>query len=201
MGQAPFGTEPLFIDARENVAQRFVATEYEDGTCLAVMNTNTYGSHFENNALYLSLVRGVGYCVHPIKERPLLPANRYIKRMDQGESIFSFRIGIVKRDALERTTQEFIQKPYAVNVFPTKSQGEKKDFNVKLSGECITLVTAKKADDRDALIFRLLNNNDHDANTTLQVQDTSLPLQFGKFEVKTVLFENGALQELSHLMI
>ena len=201
VGQVPFGTEQLFTDARENVAQRFAAMEYEDGTCLAVMNTNTYGSHFENGALYLSLVRGVGYCVHPIKERRWVPQDRYIKRMDQGESNFSFRIGAVKRDALERTTQEFTQKPYAVNVFPTKSECEKRSFKIALSNECISLVTAKKADDRDALIFRLLNNNDHDASTILQVQAASLPLQFGNFEVKTVLFENGELQELSGLLI
>ncbi len=201
VGQTAFGTEALFTDARENVAQRFVAMEYANGTCLAVMNTNTYGSHFENGALYLSLVRGVGYCVHPIKERDLLPSNRYIKRMDQGENNFSFRIGVIKRDALERATQEFTQKPYAVNVFPTKASATMHPFDVRLADEVISLVTAKKADDKDALIFRLFNNTNAAVDTAFTVQNATIPLHFTKFEVKTLLFENGMLTESAQLLI
>ena len=201
VGQTAFGTEPLFTDARENVAHRFVAMEYEDGKCLAVMNTNTYGSHFENGALYLSLVRGAGYCVHPIKARQFIPDNRYIKRMDQGESCFSFRIGLLERDRLERATQEFVQKPYAQNIFPTKAQIERRSFAVSLEDDSVALITAKKADGRNAVVLRLHNNTDAPVKTVLHVQGQSLPLDFGKFEVKTVIFENGALFESEQLQI
>ncbi|MBQ9777460.1 MAG: hypothetical protein IJW22_00900, partial [Clostridia bacterium] len=201
VGQTVFGTEPLFTDARENVAHRFVAVEYKDGSCLAIMNTNTYGSHFENGSLYLSLVRGVGYCVHPIRDRQIIPNDRYVKRIDQGENTFSFRLGVTKRHTLERETQEFTQKPYAFNVFPTKAQLDKKPFFFELADDTISLVTAKKADGRDALIFRLLNNTQTAVDTALRVQKAELPLHFGKFEVKTVVFENGLLRESEQLLI
>ena len=200
VGQTAFGTEPLYMDARENVAQRFVAMEYGD-KCLAVMNTHTYGSHYENGALYLSLVRGVSYCAHPIVERPILPTDRFVKKVDQGENAYSFRLSVVDRNKLERETQEFTQKPYALNIFPTKATMEKKVFAAKLEDETVSLVTMKKADGRDAVIFRLFNNTEKSVDTALCVEGVRLPLHFGKFEVKTVLYENGALTESDILLI
>ena len=200
VGQTAFGTEPLFTDGRENVAQRFVAVEYGD-KCLAVMNDCTYGSHYENGALYLSLVRGVSYCAHPIEDRPIIPSDRFVKKIDQGENNYAFRIGVVQRDKLERATQEFTQKPYALNIFPTKATAEKKVFAVVMEDETISLVTMKKADDRDAIIFRLLNNTEKCVETALCVEGVRLPLCFGKYEVKTVVYENGELQESALLII
>jgi len=201
VGQTAFGTEPLFMDARENVAQRFVAMEMQGGKCLAVMNTGTYGSHFEKGALYLSLVRGVTYCAHPIQDRPIIPTDRFVKKIDQGENAFSFRLDVVDRNRLERATQEFTQKPYALNVFPTKPERAKKTFTVALSDDTVSIVTMKKADEKDALLFRLLNNTADGVETALQVENATLPLSFGKFEVKTVAYENGALKELDELII
>jgi alpha-mannosidase len=146
-------------------------------------------------------VRGAGYCVHPIKARQLILDNRYIKRMDQGESCFSFRIGLLERDRLERATQEFVQKPYAQNIFPTKAQIERRSFAVSLEDDSVALVTAKKADGRDAIIFRLLNNTADPVDTALCVQGQRIPLHFGKFEVKTVVFEDNTLRESDRLLI
>ncbi len=201
LGQTAFGTEPLFTDGRENVAQRFMALQTADGKCLAVMNNGTYGSHFENGALYLSLVRGVSYCAHPIEERPIIPTDRFVKKIDQGENSFSFRLGVVERDKIERAAQEFTQKPYALNIFPTKPEREKKIFAVGLEDAIISLVTMKKADEKDAVIFRLFNNTEGNVETALRVEKARLPLCFGKYEVKTVVYEKGELREEKQLII
>ena len=58
---------------------RLVAID-NNGTCLALLNRDVYGSHFENSALYMSLVRGVTYCAHPIGESPLIPMDRFTKK-------------------------------------------------------------------------------------------------------------------------
>ena len=200
IGQTAFGTEPLFMDARENVSQRFIAVDTGE-KCLAVMNNCTYGSHYENGALYLSLVRGVSYCAHPIADRPIIPSNRFVKKIDQGENSFSFRLGVVDRNKLERATQEFTQKPYALNIFPTKTEQEKRAFNVSLEDETISLVTMKKADEKDALIFRLLNNTEENVDTAICVEGAKLPLHFGKYEVKTIVYEKGELKESAKLLI
>ena len=200
IGQTAFGTEPLFMDGRENVSQRFIAVD-DGGRCLMIANNGVYGSHYEKGALYLSLVRGVSYCAHPISDRPILPENRFVKKVDQGENAFSFRLGVIERKRLERFTQEFIQKPYALNIFPTKNQVQYKEFSVRLTDETIALAAMKKADGREGFLFRLVNNTNESVETALNVQNATLPLRFGKFEVKTVLYENGDLTECDEMMI
>ena len=204
IGQTAFGTETLFTDARENVAQRFVAIDGGD-KCLALFNNGTYGSHFENGTLYTSLLRGVTYCAHPIMDRPLIPTDRFVKKIDQGENSFSFRLGVMKRESLERTATEFVQRPYALNVFPTKPDAavltNAKDVKIALADDTVSLVTMKKADGRKALLLRLLNNVPHATDTELTLQNAKLALHFGKYEVKTVRYENGTLTEEAELII
>ena len=204
MGQTAFGTEPVFMDGRENVAHRFLAIDCGEKS-LVLMNTGTYGSHYENGAIYMSLVRGVSYCAHPIQERQLIPTDRFVKKIDQGESDFSFRLGVVPTERLERATQEFVQKPYGLNIFPTKVADSvlsaKKDFTVSLKDDTVSVVTIKKADERDALLFRLLNNTKESVQTQLTVNGASLALSFGKYEVKTVSWDGESLKEEAELLI
>ena len=200
IGQTAFGTVPLFTDARENVAHRFVAVDGGE-QCLALFNDGVYGSHFENGALYTSLVRGVTYCAHPIAERQLIPTDRFVKKIDQGEHQFRFRLGVVKRDELERRAQEFVQRPYGFNIFPTASNVTPLPFEISIGDDTVSLVTAKKADGRDALVFRLLNNTPNGVETSLTAGGVTLPLSFGKYEVKTVVLENGTLTESAELVI
>lgn len=200
IGQTAFGTEPLFTDARENVAHRFIAVD-RSGSCLALLNRDVYGSHFENNSLYMSLVRGVTYCAHPIGERQLIPTDRFTKKADQGENNYSFRLTVTPRAGLERKSAEFVQRPYGLNIFPIPSAVEGKELDISLDGDVISMPTVKKMDGRDAVIFRLLNNTPESVGTCLQVNGQRLPLCFGKYEVKTVVYENGALTESYELLI
>ena len=200
IGQTAFGIEELFTDARENVSLRFSGVE-KNNKCLALINNGTYGSHFENDALYVSLVRGVTYCAHPINDRQLIPTDRFTKKIDQGENSFSFRLTVTDTNKLERKAQEFTQKPYAINLFPVPSQNKEKEFSVSLDDDTISLVTMKKADKKDATIFRLLNNSNEEIKTSVTVNSTKLPLSFTKFEVKTVVLENGELREEKMLII
>ncbi len=200
IGQTAFGTEELFTDARENVSLRFIALDANNRS-LALLNNGTYGSHFENDALYISLVRGVTYCAHPINDRQLIPSDRFTKKIDQGENNFSFRLTVTDTNKLERKAQEFTQKPYALNLFPVPSSNKEKDFDISLGDDTISLVTMKKADNKNATIFRLLNNSNMKVKTSLSVNSATLPLSFGKYEVKTVVYENGELREEEMLII
>lgn len=201
IGQAPFGTDKLFDDARENVAHRFVALD-TGGECIALLNRDVYGSHFENNTLYMSLVRGVTYCAHPIGERELIPSNRFTKKIDQGENNYSFRLTVTNRDRLERKATEFVQRPYALNIFPIPVENAKYDqISVSVDGDIISIPTIKKAYDKDAIIFRLLNNTENSVQSSITVNGQKLPLAFGKYEVKTVVYENGTLNESYELLV
>ena len=201
IGQTAFGTENLFTDARENVAHRFVAVD-SDNVCLALMNQGVYGSHFENGCLYTSLLRGVTYCAHPIKERELIPADRFTKKIDQGENNYSFRLTVAPREKLERKTSEFVQKPFALNIFPIPAKvTEAKPLDIEVGGETISMPTVKKAYGKDAMIFRLLNNSPTATESYIRINGVQLALSFGKYEVKTVVYENGQLTESYEMII
>ncbi len=199
IGQTAFGTDKLFEDGRENTSQRFDAVK-SGGKYLAVLNKSLYGGHYENDTMYFSLVRGTTYCAHPIPNRPLMPLDRYTKKMDQAEHNYHFRVTVCDECELERKAMEFNRLPYAVNVFPTGSKVERKDFEVLLSNKNITLAALKKADKQDGYILRLVNNYSEGQTTELTVGDAKAVLSFGKYEVKTVLY-NGMLKELATMEI
>ncbi len=201
IGQTAFGTEELFTDARENVAHRFVAVDTTE-RCIALLNRDVYGSHYENGSLYMSLVRGITYCAHPIQKRPLIPTDRFTKKADQGENRYSFRLTVCGRTALERKTQTFVTKPYALNIFPvpTDTSGIG-DFNIELGDNATAVTAIKKADGRDAILIRVLNNTPDTVTSFIRVNEEKLPLVFGRYEVKTVVYENGALSESYELLI
>ena len=201
IGQTAFGTDTLFMDGRENVSHRFVAVKQED-ECLAVFNNCIYGSQFENNTIFLSLVRGAGYCVHPIEERPLIPSNRYIKRIDQCEHTYSFRIAVAKTHELERMALEFNQKPFVQNVFPVVSEyvSEFDLDTVVIDNPNITLVTMKRCDDSEGYVLRLFNNSDREMKTNICLGNKVKDLSFQAYEVKTLLYQDG-FSESSMLVI
>ncbi len=200
IGQCPFGTDVLNKDGRENVAQRFVAMRDIDGDCLAIFNNCIYGNSYNDGNIELSLVRGIGYCVHPIYDRPLMPEGRYIRRADQGEISYSFRLCVCKENELERLATEFNQRPYALNVFPIKTDIEETIAEIKLTNKNITLVTLKKSELVDGYILRLINNYSKPASTRVYIDDRFIDLEFGKYEVKTVEF-NGEFAELDEMLI
>jgi len=201
IGQTAFGTENLFMDARENVAHRFVAIDSGD-KCLALMNRGVYGGHYENNCLYMSLVRGATYCAHPIGERDLLPQDRFTKKMDQGENRYSFRLTVSDRTQLERRTAEFVEKPYALNIFPIPSkQQNNSTYDLEIGGDIISMPAFKKAYGKEAMIFRLLNNTPEPVESYIKLNGQTLPLSFGKYEVKTIVYENNTLTESYELLI
>ena len=102
----------------------------------------------------------------------------------------------VPRERLERKTEEFVQRPYALNVFPipTEAVGDR-ELHVTLGEGPISMPSMKKARDGEAVIFRLLNNTPDAVSSDLFVNGERVSLSFGKYEVKTLLYRNGELTE------
>ncbi len=199
MGQTAFGTEPMFTNGRENVFHRFVAANVGDKQ-LAVLNKSLYAGHCEDGVMYFSMVRGTTYCAHPIGDRKLIPDDRYTKKMDQGVHDYSFRLTLCDECDLERKAMEFNRKPYAVNVFPTEAAIKGKDFTVNISNKNIVLAAMKKSKNNEGYILRLVNNCSEQQSTTLSVANANVEVSFGKYEVKTYLYD-GNLNELDRMEI
>ncbi len=200
-GQTAFGSEELFTDARENVSGRFIMIKGKEKS-LIVMNDGVYGSHFEDGTLYLSLHRGVSYCAHPILDKPIIPHDGFVKKVDQGERNYRFRFVIANENEAERLTQEFFSPPYAVNAFPLGECMKSNPFEVAVSDPNVTLVALKKCrGETYGYVFRLLNGSEKPATAEIKVNGEKLCLNFNCYEVKTILLQNGKLKEIYELII
>ncbi len=71
---------------------------------------------------------------------------------------------------------------------------------VAFSNKNITLAAMKKADKQDGYILRLVNNYSDSQATELTVGDAKASVSFGKYEVKTFLY-NETLTELDLMEI
>ena len=200
-GQTMFGSEPLYMDGRECVAQRFVALESKEDHCLALLNCGTYGSTCLDGMISMSLQRGVSYCAHPINDRPIIPQNKFVKKVDMGERNYSFRLTTAPIRSLERLAVEFNMPSYACNVFPVDTGRTVPELRLEIQNKDIVLVTMKKAQECEGYVLRLLNNSAQPAETVVECGGTSISLAFGRYEVKTIIYANQQLTEQNRLMI
>ena len=99
--------------------QKWVGMLSSDGKIYSVINDSTYAGKVEDGAIHLTLVRGAGYCFHPIYDRQLYPEDRYLPRIDSGRYNYNFRIYRGTAFEVTRAAEEFNQPPYAVNVVQT----------------------------------------------------------------------------------
>ena len=200
VGQTAFGTDELYSDGRESVSQRFTAVRCGN-EYVTLIDKSRYGASYENGTLQMSLVRGTTYCAHPILDRPIVPSDRYTQKADQGMHDYSFRLTVCAEDEAERKALEFNRKPYAVNVFPTGAAKKEKDFSFELSDKNVTLVTLKKRSGGSDYIFRLFNNSQNDKETEISFGGIKIRACFGKYEVKTFVYDGAGLREERKMII
>ena len=120
IGDGPYITEEKPPDGKEAVFQKWFGVKEASGEIFAVINDGVYSGKFENGYIYLTLLRGSGYCFHPIGERELYPQDRYLPRIESGRYVYNLRICRGNLTEVSAQAELFNQKPYAVNVFPTK---------------------------------------------------------------------------------
>lgn len=192
LGQTVFGVQRLRTDGSEVVAQKWVAVADEAaGLAVTCSNDGVYGSDYCEGALRPTLLRGTGYCTHPILDRPLIEPDRFNPRIDQGERTFTFRLQAGPlHERLERIDREalvFGEQPYALSFFPPGS-GSHPGALVTLSDEAVQLVAFKGAEDGRGFILRLFEPTGTPRTTTLALPALGLvqTIQLAAFELKTL---------------
>lgn len=202
IGQTAFGTEELYENGRECVAQRFVAVKADDGNCVALLNRGTYGSSYKDGSIFMSLLRSATYCAHPLgDDRPLVPTDRFTKKIDIGERNFAFRLTIGKVDELNRLADEFNLQCYALNVFPVTASKKPLPFNLSVSDNDISFVAMKKQQCATNYILRFYNGCDKRKKATVRLNAASINLDFSRYEVKTLVYDGEALTETFEMKI
>ena len=199
-GEQVFGRETLYEDGRECVSQNFVAKKCDD-KYVEIITPSTFASSCKDGEIRFTLLRSATYCAHPTGERPLLKENIFTPKIDQGERAYSFRIQIAREEELSKNAQEFMEKPYAQNIFPTVDEKSDNGFEIMTDNGEINVVTIKKAVQKDGYILRLFNNSEKKNQTLLRCGSVEKRFEFGKFEVKTVLYNKNGLTEFTDMYI
>lgn len=200
-GEQVFGKEELFDDGRECIAQNFVALKQTNDEYFEVVTPDNFGSSYNGKKISLTLIKTATYCAHPIPNRPLLQDGRFISKVDQGQRDFRFRIDTAKENELKAKADLFTETSYALNVFPTIDEKDDNGFVVSRANPDISFVTLKKARQAKGYVMRLQNCSENAAHDTVRFGDKTLELSFGKYEVKTVVYNGETLYESKEMII
>ncbi len=200
IGEHPYGREKLFGSLKENVSQKYLVACNSKKAILCA-NDGVYGSSFddEKGELKVTLLRSPAYCAHPIGDRTVMPQDRFMPYMEQGERDFSFVIDAGEKervmDNAPRLAQHFNAPPMALSFYPTGT-GTLPKSPVKLSGNHIINITAlKKADNGEGYIARLFNPVEKEQSATLEFYDLSAEVQLSAFEIKTFRLTKEKIEE------
>ncbi|MBQ0105088.1 MAG: alpha-mannosidase, partial [Armatimonadetes bacterium] len=159
-----------------------------DKGAVTLINDSVHGMDFDKG-MNISLLRSPAFCAHPIESRPILPTDRFMPRIDQGERKFRFWLNAGEQGdrmaKIEREAVSVSEAPYALSFFPC-GEGEKPQPLMKLSDETIIVSAVKKAEKDGDIIVRLFNPTDKDHKCTLSFLDFSKEISFGKYEIKTL---------------
>ncbi len=192
IGQIPFGTDSFEKKGNEITAHRFVGIS-ENNKTLALYNNCTYGFSASENDVYVTLLRGVAHCAHPIDSQPLIKRNIFIPYAEQGKHIFNFRLSYDKNTELENNAWEFVNGAYSLNYFP-HGIGKAEWNNLEITNKAISLSAFYL--DSDDYIIRLVNNNDNKQCTKIIINKCCDEVEFGQYEVKTFRFDGKKLEEM-----
>ncbi len=200
IGEHPYGRETLKNGLEENVSQKYVAICDGDRGILSV-NNGVYGSSFDDDKgeLHITLMRSPSYCAHPVDDRVVMPQDRAMPYIEQGERDFSFEFCFGERDLLlnnaSRIAQHFNVAPMVLSFYPT-GVGELPCAPISISENDIVNITAfKKAENTDDYIIRLFNPTENEQSARLTYFGNSTSVHFGAFEIKTLKCNNDGISE------
>jgi len=192
LGQVACGIESLPVTGDELVSQQWLmVVDDERRLALSVANDGLYGSDCKDGELRLSLVRSPAYCGHPIGDRPIVPQDRFLPRIDQGERLYTFRVnasGLEERlAAIGREALVLNQKPMALSFFPS-GHGEPPQPGAQIDDPVVQLQAVKQAEDGAGWIVRLFNASDSARTARLSIPPLGVKTRarLGAFELKTL---------------
>ena len=190
IGGKTVGDGPFVWEEKPNTEisfQKWVGVKRNEEV-YAVINDGVYAGKVENGYIYLTLLRGAGYCFHPIPDRELYPQDRYLPRIDCGRYVYNFRLYRGSMYELNEQAERFNQLPYAINVFPT-GQEKKEDKEIKIEGNVI-LATVKSSA-QGGYVFRIYNPAEKAEPFTVHIDGCGFSAEAMAREVVSLVYEQG----------
>lgn len=179
-------------DSGEYYMQRFVDVQDDAGAGLCVANDGKYAFNMEDGRLQVTLGRSAIYAQGNSPDW-YNEAETY-RYTDQGEQDFRFllrphgsRLQAGERYRMAKECR--IPCIYlADNVHPGKESRQRASL-LSVDDPGMELVLAKKCEDDDSLVVRLLETEGRNKTCTLTVGDDSYPVTIGHHEIKTLKVE------------
>ena len=191
IGQVAYGIGELPANGDEAVAQKWVAVVSDNSRAFTCINDGIYGSDYSEDGLRVTLLRSPAYSGHPIENRPIVPQDRYMPRIDQGERLFKFWFnGGQAADRLRKIDREALvknEKPFALSFFPSGVETMPKPL-ATLSDEVVQIIAIKLAENSDDVIVRLFEPTGEQRTTTLNMPFAGIckKISLSPFEIKTL---------------
>ena len=170
--------------------QKWIGVQNQDGQVFSISNDGLYAGKVENGYIHLTLLRGAGYCFHPIPGRELYPQDRYLPRIDCGRYVYNFRVYKGSMYEVNAVAESFNQLPYAVNVFPVGKEKTRYE-GIKIEGDVI--LTAVKPNGQGRYIFRIYNPCEKAALFKLTVGACNFSFEVKKRGVISLIYDGGVI--------
>lgn len=175
--------------------QKWVGVKKEDGQVFAIINDGVYAGKVKDGYIYLTLLRGAGYCMHPlpsdsessILDKKLYPTDRYLPRIDNGRYVYNFRIMVGSVEEVTKMAEQFNQKAYAINVFPI---GGGKPA-IEISTDSPVIMPCAKTSVDGGYIFRFFNPELTEKAFTLCVAGKKQKVTMKRAEIVSVRYNGG----------
>ncbi len=191
-GGKAIGDGPFIIEEKpesgEIYFRNFLGVKGKDDKIFAVINDGVYAGTIEEGYICVTLLRGSGYCMHPIYDKQLFPEDRYLPRIDSGRYVYNFRLAVGNIDEISEIAEEFNQKPYAVNIFPT---GGNKRNKPSLTAEGKITVPVFKNGENGGYIARVFNPTREKQPFKLTLDGVVAEGVAKPCEVVSVVFKDG----------
>jgi alpha-mannosidase len=210
-GQTAYAVQEYTEFGRENVSQKWTAllADIPEAAGFAVLDRGMYGFHFDEEGLYLSLLRSPAYSAYPVPGTKPISSDRYTPRIDQGEHRFRFDLlagpSAHIRQHVDRRALEINEEPFylfmSLSNSPTtdptsaitttsEAQDPQESF-IKLDNPAVVMTAFKRSRSGLQYVIRL-----HETSGTSQTAVLRLPqldlhniIDFSPFEIKTFLLD------------
>lgn len=156
-------TRPPTKDYVEQLNQRWVTAEADDGAFIAVINDASYAHNLTHKALAINVLRSPAYSSFNVKKDDPYNDNRFLPRQDQGEHQRRYELAwgtsLSERDLTQKAaTLNAI--PYMYSYYPDGKQERSNTLKqtgkqIRLAPENLQLTAIKKAHKQDALVIRI----------------------------------------------
>lgn len=170
--------------------QKWVGVQNQAGQVFSVSNDGIYAGKVEDGYIHLTLLRGAGYCFHPIPGRELYPQDRYLPRIDCGRYVYNFRLYKGSMYEVNAVAESFNQLPYAVNVFPVgKEKAEYK--GIRIEGDVV--LTTLKTNGQGRYVFRVYNPCESTAPFKVYIGERSFSFEVKERGVISLIYAHGEI--------